>query len=626
MCEYEAIIVGGGHAGVEASLALAKNNFKTLLISLDFRMVGHMPCNPAIGGSAKGIVVREIDALGGMQGIFADYRPLQMKILNTKKGPGVQCLRSQNDRLLYQEFVQNTVKNTANLDYLDGNVVDLIFEDGRIRGVILEDGTQVLAPIVILTNGTYLDAQVLRGQERLDEGPDGSRPANGLADSLKKLGIKMIRLKTGTPPRVLKSSIDFSQTTIQYGTPGRLAFSFRTTEFLPFEKQVPCHLVYTTPLTHKIILDNLDKTALYSGQIRGIGPRYCPSIEAKVVQFKDKERHQLFLEPEGHDSEAVYIQGFATSMDKSIQEAMVRSLPGLENAVIQKYAYAIEYEAIDPLQLSASLMMKEFPGLFVAGQMCGTSGYEEAAGLGLMAAFNAIRYARHESPFILARDQAYLGVMIDDIVTKGIEEPYRLLSSRAEYRLLLRHDNADIRLMEYGHQFGLIDAPTYAAFLDRKRNIERVISLLDSSYISLQESIQKILHDHGLPSLSVSVSGAEFLKRPEVDYALTKLVLPGLQNIPLSDLEIMQIEVKVKYKGYIQKQIRDAQNARRLEAVLIPENIDYSTLQGLALEARERLSKIRPLSIGQASRISGINPSDISYLVLCLKRGEHGSH
>lgn len=624
---YDAIIVGGGHAGVEAAIALAKSNFQTLLISLDFKMLGHMPCNPAIGGSAKGIVVREVDALGGMQGVFADYNPLQMKILNTKKGPGVQCLRSQSDRQMYKKITQRTVKNTANLHYLNGNVVNLLHENKSITGVVLEDGMKIMASVVILTTGTYLDSEITRGQERTKEGPDGVDGSYGLADNLKKMGIPMIRLKTGTPPRILQSSIDFSKTKIELGTPGKLAFSYRTKKFLPFKNQSPCHLIYTTAETHDIILNNLDKSALYGGNIHGIGPRYCPSIESKVVQFKDKDRHQLFLEPEDRDGKVIYLQGFSSSMDRETQERMVHSLPGLENAVILKYAYAIEYEAIIPTSLNASLMSKQYNGLFVAGQMCGTSGYEEAAGLGLMAALNAVRYLKKEEPFILRRDESYIGVMIDDLVTKGITEPYRLLSSRAEYRLLLRHDNADLRLMEYGRMFNLIDDETYNAFVNRKKVLEEILVILDQNYLSLTPENNRILKRRKVQPLSASVKALEFLKRPDVSFKDVQAICEPLKEYKLDELTTMQLEVKVKYEGYIQKQIRDAENLKRLEQMKIPTNIDYNQLSGLALEARDRLSAIRPMSVGQASRISGINPSDISYLVMYLKKGtENGNN
>ena len=618
--KFDCIVVGGGHAGIETSIAVAKNGFKVLLLSLDFKMVGHMPCNPSIGGSAKGIVVREIDAMGGMQGIFADYKPLQMKILNTGKGPGVQCLRAQNDRTLYEKYTQKFIKSTENLTYKNGNVVKLICKNNVINGVVLESGKKYYAPTVVLTNGTYLDSQIVRGMDRVNEGPDNSKGSYGLAENLKSLGIPMIRLKTGTPPRILADSIDYSKTTIQYGTPGKLAFSYRTTKFLPFKKQVPCYLIYTTDETHNIILNNLDKSALYGGNISGIGPRYCPSIEAKIVQFEDKERHQLFIEPEGHNKNLVYLQGFSSSMDVETQDKMVRSLPGLKDCVIQQYAYAIEYEAILPTAIDASLMVKTHKGLFVAGQMCGTSGYEEAAGLGLMAGFNVIRFLKNEEPFILCRDESYIGVMIDDIVTKGITEPYRLLSSRAEYRLLLRHDNADIRLMEYGREFNLINDETYFAFKERQKNLKDVIAILDSYYLSLSKEVNSILKKKKLQPLTASIRAKDFLKRQEVTYDHVRLVVPALKDRELDNLTKLQLDVKVKYEGYIAKQIRDAENIKKLDSMKLSKELNYLNIDGLALEAREKLSVIKPLSVGQASRVSGVNPSDIASLVLYLKK------
>ena len=443
MKKYDVIVVGGGHAGVEASLACANRGFATLLITLNFKMVSNMPCNPSIGGSAKGIVVREIDALGGFMGKAADHEYLQMKMLNTKKGPGVQCLRAQADKKRYPHYIQEHLKETKNLDILEDMVVDLLYDESTVFGVKTSQNQDIFSKAVILATGTYMNSEILVGHNKTVGGPDGEKPSIGLSDSLKRMGIEIIRLKTGTPQRIAKESIDFSKGIIQLGNVEDEGFSYEDHDFIPISEQIPCWLIYTTPETHKIIKDNLLESAMYSGLVKGVGPRYCPSIEDKIVRFSDKPRHQLFLEPESYDTNSIYLQGFSTSMPIDVQDKMVHSLPGLENAKILKYAYAIEYDALDPTQFDTSLMVKKYKGLFIAGQICGTSGYEEAAGLGLMAGINAGQYIKNLPPFILNRDEAYIGVMIDDLITKGTKEPYRLLSSRAEYRLLLRHDNAD---------------------------------------------------------------------------------------------------------------------------------------------------------------------------------------
>ena len=482
MFDYDVIVVGGGHAGLEAAFACAHMNKKTLLLTLNKEMIGNMPCNPSIGGSAKGIVVREIDALGGMMGIAADHHYLQLKMLNTGKGPGVQCLRAQQDKLEYPKYWQELVAKEDSLTLEEGMVTALICENNAIHGVILENGAKVRSKCVILTTGTYMESQIFRGHDVKDEGPDGQKPSLGLSPFLRSIGIETFRLKTGTPPRIKRDSIDFSKATPQPGTNKHLAFSYETKEFIPIEEQELCYLVYTTPRTHEIIREHLKDSALFSGLVTGVGPRYCPSIESKIVTFADKERHQLFLEPESRYTDSIYLQGFSTSMPVEVQEEMVRSLPGFENAVFLKYAYAIEYDAIRTEEYGSNLEIKKWPGLFIGGQICGTSGYEEAAALGLMAGINACLKIDGKEPLVLRRDQAYIGVMIDDLVTKGTEEPYRLMSSRAEFRLILRHDNADMRLTEIGHDIGLIKEERYSHYINKVNNVNKVIEILKSIY------------------------------------------------------------------------------------------------------------------------------------------------
>ena len=621
--DYQIIVVGGGHAGLEAAFASAHLGLRTLLISINIKMMGNMPCNPSIGGSAKGIVVREIDALGGMMGIAADHHYLQMKMLNTGKGPGVQCLRAQQDKLEYPEFMQNMAFSTANLTVKEGIVTSLLHDEHKVNGVILESGERYTSEAVILATGTYMESYIFRGHQKISEGPDGQKPSLGLSPYLRSMGIETYRLKTGTPPRIAKESIDFSKAKIEPGTKGNLAFSFLTREFIPLEEQEDCYLIYTNENTHQIIRDHLDETALYSGNIVGTGPRYCPSIESKIMTFKDKERHQLFLEPESRYTNSIYLQGFSTSMSQEVQELMVRSLPGFENAKFLKYAYAIEYDAIKTEEYGLNLEIKKWPGLFIAGQICGTSGYEEAAALGLMAGINASMKVLGKSPFILRRDQAYIGVMIDDLITKGTNEPYRLLSSRAEFRLLLRHDNADLRLTELGREIGLVNDERYSYYTKKKDNIEKVISILESTYIGKRKEVEEYLSSLGFNELKGGVLASELLKRPLVKYNELKKFIPSLQNIELDEQTIEEIEIIEKYEGYIAKQKREADNVVKLEKMHIPDSIDYIHMDGIRLEAREKLSKIRPLTVGQASRISGVNPSDVSMLILQIKKEKH---
>jgi len=620
MKNYDIIVVGGGHAGLEAAFAGAHKGHSTLLISLNFKLVGNMPCNPSIGGSAKGVVVREIDALGGMQGKFADHHYLQMKMLNTGKGPGVQCLRAQQDKLEYPEYIQKCITECENLDFYQGEVVSLIHTDKEVTGVTLRDGTSFGAKAVILTTGTYMEAKIFRGDEVKEEGPDGEAPSKGLAPYLNTMGIETFRLKTGTPPRIKKESIDFSKGSIQPGTEGKLAFSYETKEFIPVEEQIPCYLIYTTPLTHQIIRDHLSEAAINSGAITGVGPRYCPSIESKIVTFADKERHQLFLEPESRYTNSIYVQGFSTSMPRYVQEQMVRSLPGFENAEFLKYAYAIEYDALRTEEYKPTLELKKWPGLYIAGQICGTSGYEEAAALGLIAGINACLKLEGKEPLILRRDQAYIGVMIDDLVTKGTEEPYRLMSSRAEFRLILRHDNADLRLTDIGHQVGLITDARYQDFCNKRNNINKVVEILNSTYLGKRKEVEEYLTGLGFNELKGGVKAIDLLKRDGVTYLKIREFIKDLQNIELDESAITEVEVISKYEGYIVKQIREAENMKKIEEMKIPDEFDFLHMDGLALEARQKLHKVHPLTIGQASRVSGVNPADVSILIFNVRK------
>lgn len=618
---YDIIVVGGGHAGSEAALACAHRGDKTLLISLNIKMMANMPCNPSIGGSAKGIVVREIDALGGFMGKVCDSEYLQMKMLNTKKGPGVQCLRAQADKKRYPRHMQEILLNTPNLDVLEDEVKGILYEENKILGVYTPD-KKIYSKAVILTTGTYMNSDILRGHTKISEGPDGEKPSIGLSDCLKEMGIKLQRLKTGTPQRIAKESIDYSQTEVQYGNVEDQAFSYETHSFIKIQDQIPCYLIYTTPETHSIIREHLNESAMYGGMVEGIGPRYCPSIEDKIVRFSDKPRHQLFLEPESYDTNSIYLQGFSTSMPEYVQDLMVHSLPGLKNAKILKYAYAIEYDALETDEYDSTLMVKKYPGLFIGGQICGTSGYEEAAGLGLMAGINASLFIKNQEPFILKRDEAYIGVMIDDLITKGTKEPYRLLSSRAEYRLLLRSDNADLRLTDYGYKYGLISEERYKEFVDKKSKFEKILKILEDTYFGATSNINEYLVKIGYEKLSYGVNGKDLLKRNGVAYSELKKYLNIDEDLNLDTLSEFELEVSVKYEGYIESERKEAQKFRKLEDIKLNKDTDYSLMDGLRLEARQKLNLVKPLTIGQASRISGVNPSDISILVMNLKKGK----
>lgn len=616
---YEIIVVGGGHAGCEASLACARKGHKTLLITSNIKNIADMPCNPSIGGSAKGIVVREIDALGGEMGINADKSKLQIKVLNDAKGPAIRALRAQADKVDYPLNMLNTLKNTPNLTIMEAMVEDLLVEDGKVKGVILEDNNKYMACSVILTTGTYLKASIMVGSKRKSEGPHGERRSNHLSDNLKKLGFKIIRLKTGTPQRLAKESIDFSKTKPEYGSPNNIYFSFDNNAPYDSTKQIPCHLIYTNAKTHEIIRNNLSKASMYGGldDIEGVGPRYCPSIEDKIVRFSDKERHQLFLEPESKYNNSIYLQGFSTSMPHEIQDLMVHSLEGLEHAEILKYAYAIEYDAIYPTQLKKTLETKLIENLYTAGQINGTSGYEEAACQGLMAGINASLKLENKPPFILKRNEAYIGVLIDDLITKGVKDPYRLLTSRAEYRLLLRSDNADIRLKEYGYNLGLISEERYAKFLAKKTKIEELITKLKQTRITPLKSVNEYLASLASAPLKEGVSLYDLLKRSEITIDNINHFL----DVSSYEFDITsQVEIMTKYEGYILKAEHEASKMLKLESKEIPRDIDYNKIKNLASEAKQKLTEVQPMTLGEASRISGVNPSDIAVLSVYLKK------
>lgn len=617
--EYEIIVVGGGHAGCEASLASARKGHNTLLISSNIKNIADMPCNPSIGGSAKGIVVREIDALGGEMGRNADKSLLQIKMLNNAKGPAVRALRAQADKITYPQNMLKTLKNTKNLTILEGMVEDLIIENGKVNGVILEDNTKIKSKIVILTTGTYLKSDIMIGSTRTRSGPHYEKPSNFLSDNLKKYGLKIIRLKTGTPQRIDKKTIDFSKTELEEGDKTPLTFSFDNAVYYDVTKQIPCHLTYTTSKTHELIKENIHKSSMYGGlnDVTGVGPRYCPSIEDKVMRFKDKERHQLFLEPESLYYDDIYLQGFSTSMPYDIQEQMVHSLPGLENAKILKYAYAIEYDAIYPTQMKANLESKIIENLFTAGQINGTSGYEEAACQGLMAGINASLKLENKEPLVLKRNEAYIGVLIDDLITKGIKDPYRLLSSRAEYRLLLRSDNADERLMPIGNRIGLVSDERYNKYLEKKNQELELMNLLQQTKITPKQDVLSYLEKINSSTLKDGISLYNLLKRPEVKIENIEHFI----NLDVYSKEIKEnVEINIKYEGYINKVNKEVVDYKKLESKRIPNDIDYDKIINLASEAKQKLKEVKPETLAQALRISGVNPIDISLLSIYIKK------
>ena len=621
MEKYEIIVVGGGHAGIEAAHAACIRGHKTLLVTSNLKNIANMPCNPSIGGTAKGIVVREIDALGGLMGKVADRSHFQIKMLNNSKGPAVRSLRAQVDKLKYPREMLKELKKLDNLTIKESMVKSLIIEDNKVEGVILDNNEKIYSDIVILTTGTYLKSKILIGSEIINEGADGKKPSVTLSDNLKELGFDLIRLKTGTPQRISKKSIDFTRLKEEKGDSTPWTFSYENKPLYNLESQESCFALYTNEKTHKLIDDNLHLSAMFSGNVEGTGARYCPSIEDKIVRFKDKNRHQLFLEPESKELDSYYLQGFSTSMPRDIQEAMVRTLPGLENAEILKYAYAIEYDAINPYLLKASLETKLIENLFTAGQINGTSGYEEAAAQGIMAGINASLKLKNEKPFILKRNEAYIGVLIDDLITKGTTEPYRLLTSRAEFRLILRHDNADFRLRKYGFEYGLVSRSIYNKLLDKEKQLEELINILKE--IKVNPKDKEILSKLKIKEINTSYSLYDLTKRPEItinDFIDLKLIKNEYSN------EVIEAATfNIKYEGYIKKTYKEVEKLLKLEAKEIPEDIDYDKVKNLATEAREKLSLIRPRTIAGATRISGVNPPDIAVLAVYLKK-EYGKN
>ena len=619
----EIIVVGGGHAGCEAAYASAKKGHKTLLVTGNIKNIADMPCNPHIGGSAKGIVVREIDALGGIMGKVADKTHLQIKMLNSAKGPAVQSLRAQGDKIAYPKEMLKTLESLENLTIKEAMVEDLIVENNTVKGIILENDEKIESNIVILTTGTYLKADILVGNTRTRQGPHGEKPSMHLSDKLRDYGFTIKRLKTGTPQRIDRKTIDFSKTKVEPGDDKYLTFSFDLEPQYKIEDQIPCHLTYTTEETHRIIRENLNKSSMYGAldDIEGIGPRYCPSIEDKVVRFSDKERHQLFIEPESRYYDDMYLQGFSTSMPPEIQEKMVHSLPGFENAKILKYGYAIEYDAIYPTQLKNSLETKVLENLFTAGQINGTSGYEEAACQGLMAGINASLKLEGKEPLVLKRNEAYIGVLIDDLITKGIRDPYRLLTSRAEFRLLLRSDNADLRLRDHGYEVGLISEEQKQKLDNKRKQIKECLDYLGYNKLKITNEIKKVFEENNIPIPNATMSLENLLRRPEI----TTEFLEKMVEIPYSEEIKEQVSINLKYEGYIAKAYKEAEKMLKLEEKQIPKDIDYDKVKNIASEARQKLKEVRPNTIAQAIRISGVNPSDISILSVYLKK-EYNKH
>ena len=618
--DYDIAVIGAGHAGCEAALAAARLGMKTLIFSISLECIANMPCNPHIGGTSKGHLVREIDALGGEMAKNIDKTLIQIKMLNTSKGPAVHSLRAQADRKRYQAEMKHTLENQPNLYIKQAEVTDIIVEGGKVKAVVTNLGAIYNVKAVILATGTYLKGKIFIGETSFESGPDGVAAANDLSEVLKKLGVEIQRFKTGTPARINRNSIDFSKMEIQEGENDTVAFSFEDKNINM--DQVPCWLTYTNEKTHEIIRANLHRSPLYAGLIEGTGPRYCPSIEDKVVRFADKERHQIFVEPVGLDTEEMYIQGMSSSLPEDVQIAMYRTLPGLENCEFTRPAYAIEYDCIEPSQLKSSLELKTIDGMFFAGQINGTSGYEEAASQGLMAAINAVQKLKGKDPVILDRSDAYIGVLIDDIVTKSTAEPYRMMTSRAEYRLLLRQDNADLRLTEIGHEIGLISDERYEKFLNKKQQIEEEIERLKTVNVKPNEENNAYLESLGVSPITEGTKISELLKRSELTYENLKIFD---KNRPELDKQVTdEVEIMVKYEGYINMQLKQVEGFKKLERKLLPEDINYEDIKGIRLEARQKLNKFKPYSIGQASRISGVSPADISVLLIYLEQYKKG--
>ena len=607
--EYDVIVIGGGHAGIEAAYASSRKGVSTLMITINLDTIGFMPCNPSVGGPAKGIVVREVDALGGLMGRVADKTNIQSKMLNTAKGPAVRALRMQSDKVEYQLEMKRILEDTPNLDIEQAMVKELIIENNKVVGLKTMLGTAYKAKTVIITTGTYLRGEIVIGDIKYSSGPNHQMPSIDLPKQLEELGFDLVRFKTGTPPRVNADSVDFSKTAIQPGDNEKHAFSYETTEYV--EDQVPCWLTYTNNSTHEIIDKNLGRSAMYSGVIQGTGPRYCPSIEDKYVRFNDKERHQLFLEPEGRNTKEIYVQGLSTSLPDDVQRDMVHSIAGLENAVIMRNGYAIEYDAINPTTLWPTLETKLIDGLF-------TAGYEEAAGQGIMAGINAACKVLGEDPMILGRDEAYIGVLIDDLVTKGTNEPYRLLTSRAEHRLLLRHDNADMRLTEKAYEYGLITEERYKKFCDKRNAVQNEIERLKTFRITPTQKTLEKLQELNSAEIRDGILAIDMLRRPELSYE--NIMYLAEDDTKLARDVIEQVEIEVKYEGYIKKSIQQVEKLKKMNEMKIPKDLDYDDVPSLAIEAREKLKKVLPLTIGQASRISGVNPADISILLVFLEQ------